>query len=79
MEQVKTILVTQARTGSTRFPGKILKEIEGKSLLQIHLERLKKSIKLSKIIVATTIKEEDNIIYKNAINWGFNSTRGSCC
>jgi GTP:adenosylcobinamide-phosphate guanylyltransferase len=77
MEQVKTILVTQARTGSTRFPGKILKEIEGKSLLQIHLERLKKSIEVSEIIVATTIKEEDNIIYKKAVNWGFSATRGS--
>jgi len=77
MEKVNTILVTQARTGSTRFPGKILKEIGGKSLLQIHLERLKKSVKISKIIVATTIKEEDNIIYENTIKWGFNATRGS--
>jgi len=77
MEQIKTILVTQARTGSTRFPGKILKEVEGKSLLQIHLERLKKSIEVSEIIVATTIKEEDNIIYKKAVNWGFSATRGS--
>jgi len=41
MEQ-KIILITQARTGSTRLPGKILKDIKGKSLLEIHLERLKK-------------------------------------
>ena len=35
--ELKTILVTQARTGSTRLPGKVLKEVNGKSLLQILL------------------------------------------
>ena len=38
--ELKTILVTQARIGSSRLPGKVLKEVDGKSLLQIHLERL---------------------------------------
>ncbi len=75
--EVKTILITQARTGSTRLPGKILKEIEGKSLLQIHLNRLEKCKKISEIIVATTTNEEDAIIYDKAIEWGFNASRGS--
>ena len=73
----KTILVTQARSGSTRLPGKVLKEVEGKTLLQIHLERLKRCTKVSEIIVATTIKEEDNIIFDKVIEWGFNVSRGS--
>ena len=75
--EVRTILVTQARLGSTRFPGKILKEIDGKSLLQIHLERLKLCVKVSKIIVATTDKQEDNSIYDKAIEWGFCAFKGS--
>lgn len=75
--EIKTILITQARTGSTRFPNKILKEIDEKSLLQIHLERLNQCNKISKIIVATTIKDEDDIIYKKAIEWGFSASRGS--
>ena len=75
--EIKTILITQARTGSTRFPNKILKEIDKKSLLQIHLERLSKSKEVSKIIVATTIKEDDQLIYKKAIDWGFSASRGS--
>ena len=74
---VKTILITQARTGSTRFPGKILKEVNGKSLLEIHLTRLKKCKTISKIIVATTNKPEDKIIYENAINWGVSAFKGS--
>ena len=59
--EIKTVLITQARSGSTRFPGKILKEIGGKSLLQIHLNRLKECQTISKIIVATTSKPEDEI------------------
>lgn len=73
----KTILITQARYGSTRLPGKVLKEINGKSLLQIHLERLKKCKSVSEIIVATTTNSEDQVIYDNAIEWGFTSSRGS--
>lgn len=73
----KTILITQARTGSTRLPGKVLKEINGKSLLQIHLERLKKCKSVSEIIVATTTNSEDQVIYDKVIEWGFTSSRGS--
>ena len=75
--ELNTILVTQARTGSTRLPGKILKEVGGKSLLQIHLERLKKCKEVSKIIVATTDKPEDEIIYKKTIDLGIVASKGS--
>ena len=77
MVALKTILITQARSGSTRLPGKILKEINGKSLLEIHLERLKKCKNISEIIVATTTKSEDKIIYDKSIQLGFVSTKGS--
>ena len=72
-----TILITQARSGSTRFPGKVLKEINEKSLLQIHLDRLKKCKSVSEIIVATTNNSEDQIIFDKAIEWGFSAFKGS--
>lgn len=72
-----TILITQARTGSTRLPGKVLKEINGKSLLQIHLDRLENCKLISKIIVATTTNSEDQIIFDKAIEWGFDAYKGS--
>ena len=75
--EVKTSLITQARSGSTRLPGKILKKINNESLLEIHLKRLNKCNNVSNIIVATTDKPEDKVIYDYAIDWGFNSFRGS--
>jgi|SRR6056297_637635 len=73
----KVVLITQARTGSTRLPGKVLKEIDGKSLLRIHLERLHRSESVSDIVVATTTSEDDEKIYDLAKEWGFDSYRGS--
>ena len=74
---MKVILITQARYGSTRLPGKVLKEISGKSLLEIHLKRLNKCTKVSKIIVATTVEDADQRIYDYSVSWGFEVSRGS--
>jgi spore coat polysaccharide biosynthesis protein SpsF (cytidylyltransferase family) len=75
--ELKTVLITQARVGSTRLPGKILKKINTESLLEIHLTRLNKCKNISKIIVATTDKPEDKVIYDYAIDRGFSCFRGS--
>lgn len=71
------LAITQARTGSTRFPNKVLKTIKGKSLLEIHLKRILKSKKISKLVVATTSKEEDKIISEIAYKVGVESFKGS--
>lgn len=63
---VNVIIVTQARVGSTRLPSKILKEIGGRSLLQIHLERLKKSRYGDNLVVATTFEDGVDEIIKIA-------------
>ena len=55
----EVIIITHARLKSKRLSRKILKIIDDKSLLQIHLERLKKSKYSDNLIVATTY--EDNI------------------
>ncbi|ETZ24503.1 cytidylyltransferase domain-containing protein [Pedobacter sp. V48] len=77
MELVNTILITQARTGSTRLPGKVLLKIGGSELLKIHLARLKLCAKVDKIIVATTIQESDNQILSLCEKWGYQVSRGS--
>ncbi len=56
------ILITQARMNSTRFPGKVLKYVLEKPLLEYHIERLKKVKRVRKLIVATTANKDDDPI-----------------
>lgn len=54
----RVIGITQARIGSTRLPGKVLlRATDGKTLLDIHLERALKSKNVAEWIVATTHEE----------------------
>ena len=59
------ICIIQARIGSTRFPGKVLKEINGKTIIEILLHRLSFAKKIDKLIVATPeTKKNDKLINK---------------
>lgn len=73
---MKIIAITQARTGSTRFPNKIMNKIAGKTLLDIHVNRIKKAKKNNLIIIATTKKKDDDIIELEANNLGVHCYRG---
>lgn len=75
--EVKTVLVTQARMGSTRLPGKVLLEVNKVPLLKIHLDRLSESRNVDKIIVATTDNSVDDLIEKLSTEWGYEVFRGS--
>jgi spore coat polysaccharide biosynthesis protein SpsF len=71
------IAIIQARTGSSRLPGKVLKEVEGKTLLQLHLERVLQSRQLNKVVVATTQEPGDNAIITIADKFQIPVYRGS--
>lgn len=59
----KTIgVIIQARMGSTRLPGKVLKKVAEKPLLLHMIERVKKSKSVDKIVVATSVLEKDDVI-----------------
>ena len=49
---------------STRLPGKVLLDIEGKIMLQRIVERISRSEFINKIIVATTLENKDDEIEK---------------
>ena len=47
----KTVIILQARTGSKRYPNKVLAKIEGKSMIWHIINRLKKVKNAEKIII----------------------------
>lgn len=55
-------IIVQARLGSTRLPGKIFYKINGELILNILLNRLKKTKYVDDIIIATTKKKIDKKI-----------------
>ena len=59
---MSTHIIVQARMNSSRLPGKVLKEVLGKTLLEYQLERLERVVNADKIIVATTTCAIDNPI-----------------
>jgi spore coat polysaccharide biosynthesis protein SpsF len=69
--------IIQARMGSTRFEGKVLKKIDGVPLLKYQIDRLRKSLLLDKIVVATTTLYKDTIIEKFCMQNDIDCFRGS--
>lgn len=59
---MKVLAITQARAGSTRLPNKILKDVKGKALLEVHVQRIQSSKRISKLVVATTTNPKDNAV-----------------
>lgn len=56
------LLIIQARMGSSRLPGKVLKNLAGKTILQHLVDRMKASTRVHQLVVATTTNSEDDAI-----------------
>lgn len=74
---MKTVAIIQARMGSTRLPGKILKEIMGKTVLQHVVERVQQVESIDEIVIATTTHAQDDVVVQAAIDYGVAYFRGS--
>jgi spore coat polysaccharide biosynthesis protein SpsF len=67
----------QARMGSSRLPGKVLREINGKPILQLLIERLSPSTLVDEFIIVTTELPEDDAIENWCKKSGVKCFRGS--
>lgn len=56
------VAIVQARMGSTRLPGKVLKEVLSRPLLSYQIERMKQINLIDEIIIATTPNQNEAII-----------------
>src|ERR1700749_1591191 len=70
---MKILGIIPARYASTRFPGKPLVDIAGKTMIQRVFEQAKKCIHLTEVIVAT----DDTRIYEHVLNFGGNAVMTS--
>jgi len=77
MKSNKAAAIIQARMGSTRLPGKVMKDLLGKPVLWHDIQRIKQSELIDEIIIATTTKKQDQVIYEKALEWGVKAFRGS--
>jgi len=60
MKKPRVVIFIQARMGSTRLPGKHLKEVLGKPLIAYLLERLRRVHNADAIVLATTVNPLDD-------------------
>ena len=68
--------IIQARMDSVRLPGKVLMEVEGRTMLSHLIQRVASSEKLDDVIVATSIRPENDAIQKECCKLGIGCFRG---
>ena len=69
------LAIVQARMGSHRLPGKVMKTIQDKTLIEILLQRLSLSELISKIVVAIPCEEQDDVLDKHILSKGYDVFR----
>ncbi len=69
--------IIQARTGSTRLPSKVMKDLCGRSMIEFMVERVKRCKNIDEIIIATTDNINDNKLVHLAKKMDVKVTRGS--
>lgn len=71
------LAILQARVSSTRLPGKVLKPILDKPMLELQIERIKRSRLIDKLILATSNESSDDPLEDLAKKLNINYYRGS--
>jgi len=73
----RTVAIIQARMGSQRLPGKVLREIEGQSMLERVVRRVQRSRLVDETVVATSVSRADDEILTACERLRVASMRGS--
>lgn len=71
------LCISQARMTSSRLPGKILKTVCGRTLLDYHTSRLLRCQTIDRLIIATTVNDTDNPVEEFCRMKNISCVRGS--
>jgi spore coat polysaccharide biosynthesis protein SpsF (cytidylyltransferase family) len=71
-----TVAIIQARMGSTRFPGKVLADLQGRPMLAHIIDRVSRAATVDRVVVATTVDPIDDVVASLAAESGALVTRG---
>lgn len=74
---MRIVAIIQARMGSTRLPGKVLKDICGKPLLWHLVSRVRRAEHVDDVIIAATVSEKDDELERFAADNSLGVYRGS--
>lgn len=74
---MRVVIINQARMTSTRLPGKILKQVLDKPLLEYQIERLRRVAWADELVIATTVNDADQPIVDLCDKLGAAYYRGS--
>ena len=74
---MKIVAIVQARMGSSRLPGKVMKEICETPLIELLLERLAKSKRIDQIILATSTAPGNKPLVDHVRGLGYMVFQGS--
>ena len=74
---MRKLIIVQARMTSTRLPGKVMKIVCGKPLLEHLINRLKRVKCADQIVIATTVNETEDIIVELCKKLDISYYRGS--
>lgn len=73
---MRTLGIVQARMGSTRLPGKVLRQLGGHSVLDRVVRAARESGVLDDLVVATTVEESDDAVVAECEAIGVEVHRG---
>ena len=74
---MKTVIIVQARMTSSRLPGKVLKRVLDKPLLEYQIERLRRVKLADEIVIATTVNDTEKPIIELCKSLSVSYFRGS--
>jgi spore coat polysaccharide biosynthesis protein SpsF len=74
---MRVVAIIQARTGSTRLPGKVLKDLGGVTMLGRVANRARRATTLHGVVVATSVEADDDAVVAECARLNVPTARGS--